>query len=63
LRKGHHLENPGVEEDNIKIDLREVEWGSMVWIDLAMDRDRWRAFVNSVINLLVPRNEWNFLTI
>ena len=32
-------------EDNIKIDLKEVGWGTD-WIDLAQDRDRWRAFVN-----------------
>jgi len=30
-------------EDNIKMDLQEVEWGSMDWIDVAQDRDRWRA--------------------
>jgi hypothetical protein len=37
--------------DNIKIDLREVGWD---WIDLAQDRDRWRAYVNAVMNLRVP---------
>jgi hypothetical protein len=41
-------------EDNIKMDLREVEWGGTDWIDLAHDRDRWRALVNVVINLRVP---------
>jgi hypothetical protein len=40
--------------DNIKIDLREIEWDGMDWIDLAQNRDRWRAPVNTVMNLLVP---------
>jgi hypothetical protein len=40
--------------DNIKMDLVEVEWGDVDWIDLAQDRDRWRALVNLVLNLRVP---------
>jgi hypothetical protein len=41
-------------EDNIKIDLREIGWGGMDWIDLAQDRDQWRALVNTVMYLRVP---------
>jgi hypothetical protein len=40
--------------DNIKMDLREVGWDGRDWIDLAQDRDRWRAHVNAVMNLRVP---------
>jgi hypothetical protein len=40
--------------DNIKIDLREIGWDRMDWIDLAHDRDKWRALLNTVMNLRVP---------
>jgi hypothetical protein len=40
--------------DNIRMDLVEVGWGDVDWIGLAEDRDRWRALVNSVLNLRVP---------
>jgi hypothetical protein len=40
--------------DNIRMDLGEVEWGDVVWIGLAQDRNRWRAVLNSVLNLRVP---------
>jgi hypothetical protein len=40
--------------DNIRMDLGEVGWGDVDWIGLAKDRDRWRALVNSVLNLRVP---------
>jgi hypothetical protein len=38
--------------DNIKIDLREIGWDGMDWIDLAQDSDWWRALVKTVMNLL-----------
>jgi hypothetical protein len=41
-------------EDNIITDLREIEWGGMDWIDLAQDRDQWKALVNTVMNQRVP---------
>jgi hypothetical protein len=41
-------------EDNIKMDLREIGWGSMDWIDLAQVMDQCRALVNTVMNLQVP---------
>jgi hypothetical protein len=40
--------------NNIKMDLKETGWDGMNWIDLAQDRDQWRAFVNTVMNLRVP---------
>ena len=39
--------------DNIKMDLQEMGWGSMDWIDLAKNRYRWQAVVNAVMNLRV----------
>jgi hypothetical protein len=45
-------------EDGIRMDLREIGWGSVDWIQLAQDRYRWRAVVNTVMNLrvLAPRS-------
>jgi hypothetical protein len=41
-------------EDNIKMDLREIGFGDVHWIHWAQDRDRWRALVNTAMNLRVP---------
>jgi hypothetical protein len=45
-------------EDGIRMDLRETDWGIVDWIHLAQDRNRWRADVNTVMNLrvLAPRS-------
>jgi hypothetical protein len=40
--------------DNIKMVLREIGWGGVDWIDLAQDRDQWRALVNTGLNVRVP---------
>jgi hypothetical protein len=49
-------ERPGLRwEDNIKMDFQEVVWGGGIdWINLAQDRDRWRALVKKVIKFWVP---------
>ena len=57
------MEDPSTDGgDNIKMDLRKVGCGCVDWMELAQDRDRWRALVNAVINLRVPQNAENFLT-
>jgi hypothetical protein len=48
--------------DNIKIDLGEIEWDDMDWIDMGQDRDQWRVLVNTVLNLRVPQNAGEFLS-
>jgi hypothetical protein len=40
--------------DDIRMDLGEIGWGGMDWIDLAQDRNQWRALVNTVMKLQVP---------
>ena len=42
-------------EDNIKMDLQEVGGGCGDWMELAQDKDMWRAFVNTVMNLQIPK--------
>jgi hypothetical protein len=41
-------------EDDIRMDLKEIGWGGMDWIDLTLDRDQQSALVNTVMNLRVP---------
>jgi hypothetical protein len=45
-------------EDGIRMDLRDIGWGSVNWIQLAQDRDRWQVLVNTAMNLqvLAPRS-------
>jgi hypothetical protein len=44
------------------MDLRQIGWGGIDWIDLAQDRDQWRAHVNTVMNLRLPKNAGKFLS-
>jgi hypothetical protein len=48
------LEDPGIDGRVILMDLREVGWEGIDWIDLVQDRNRWRALVYMVMNLQVP---------
>jgi hypothetical protein len=49
-------------EDNIKIYCKKVRCGCMDWIELAQDRERWRALLTAVMNIRVLQNAGNFLT-
>jgi hypothetical protein len=48
--------------DNIEMDVRDIEWDGIYSVDLAQDRDHWRALVNAVMNLRVLYNAGNFLS-
>jgi hypothetical protein len=48
--------------DDIKMDLRVVGWGGINWIDLALDRDQWKALVNMAVNIWVLQNVGKFLS-
>jgi hypothetical protein len=48
--------------DNIKMDLREIGWDGVDWIDRAQDRDQWRALVNTELDFQVPYNAGKFLS-
>jgi hypothetical protein len=50
-------------EDNIRMDLREIEWKGVDWIHLAQDRYQWQAPVNMIMNLWAPYKEGYFLSI
>jgi hypothetical protein len=47
--------------DNIKIDLREIGWDGVDWIDLTQNREQWRVLANTVMNLRVPQNAGKWL--
>jgi hypothetical protein len=48
--------------DNIKIDLREIGWDGMDWMDLTQDRDQWRDIMNTVMNFWVASNAGKYLS-
>ena len=63
MKERDHLGDPGLDGRVIlRWIFRKWDVGGMDWIELAQDRDRWRAFVNAVMNLRVPSNAGNFLT-
>jgi len=55
LKERDHLEDRGVDGgDNIKMDHQKVGCGDMDWTEMALNRVRWRAFVNAIMNFRVP---------
>jgi hypothetical protein len=48
--------------DNTETYLRKIGWGGMDWIDMAEDKDQWRALMNTLMNLWVPLNVGKFLS-
>jgi hypothetical protein len=49
-------------EDNSRMDLREIGWRDVDWLHVTRDRDQWRAFGKTAMNLPVPESAGNFLT-
>jgi hypothetical protein len=47
---------------NIEMDLRDIGCDGMDWIDMAQDRDQWRALMNTIMNLWVPQNAGKFFS-
>jgi hypothetical protein len=62
LKERDNLADPGVDGRKIQRWIFRKWDGGMDWIELAQDRDRWRALVNAVLNVRVPQNAGNFLT-
>jgi hypothetical protein len=62
-KRSVYLEDPGV-DGRIILEwiFRKWDGGAMDWVELAEDRDRWRAFANAVMSFRVPQNAGNFLT-
>jgi hypothetical protein len=66
VRKPEGKRSPGNPKcrwkDNIKMNIREIEWGGIDWIDLVQDSDLWRALVNKVMSPLAPLNFRKYLS-
>jgi hypothetical protein len=58
---GTYLLDVGGGQYYVKMDLREIDWAGMDWIDLAQDRDQCRTLVNTVMNLSGPIKCWEVL--